>query len=249
MARLATHGYQARSLLESEQEVLLRQMKWFIAPYLQAMKLSEEQIDYQDLDDLQVSLKTIEQAISNSEGWPRFGVKIDSKAGLILTKASAENHFQVTALPILLEHKRFILERIKHLSNQEKIGALRGLIKNVDDEDIREKIGKEVDDLALENRRSEEQILEIKEVQHETQLDFQNRINELNLFKEKSKVYLSFLDREPAATVLGAILLIVFGISLIVFVFIRTPIPDIISGTFFTILGYFFGQSSSRQDR
>ncbi len=138
------------------------------------------------------------------------------------------------------------MERIKFLSSEEKIETLKDLIQNVGNENIREKIEQEVDNLALENRRAEEQILEVKDIQYETQLDFRNQLAELKVFKEKSKIWLAFLNREPAATILGALLLIVFGISLIMFVFIEKTIPDIISGTFFTILGYFFGQSSNK---
>ncbi len=82
-------SYKARNLLESEQNALLSQVRWFIAPYLHSMKLAREQIEQQNLEDLKVSLNTIEQAISNSEGWPKFGVKFDSKAGIVITKTSA----------------------------------------------------------------------------------------------------------------------------------------------------------------
>ncbi len=54
------------------------------------------------------------------------------------------------------------------------------------------------------------------------------------------------LEREPAAVLVGGVLLVVISIALIVAMFAHTPVPEIVSSGFLLILGFFFGQNSSR---
>lgn len=70
----------------------------------------------------------------------------------------------------------------------------------------------------------------------------QQRIDGL---ERKSKIWLSFLQRESAASIIGGIVLLMLTVSLISgMIFGRES--QILSNGFLVILGYFFGQSSSK---
>jgi uncharacterized membrane protein len=47
------------------------------------------------------------------------------------------------------------------------------------------------------------------------------------------------------ATLIGAVLLVVLTVVLVIAMFTRTTVPELISNAFLIILGYFFGQASS----
>ncbi|MEV6341347.1 hypothetical protein AB0M12_42335 [Nocardia vinacea] len=53
------------------------------------------------------------------------------------------------------------------------------------------------------------------------------------------------LDREPAAVLVGAVLLGVLSLALIIAMFTNTAVPEILSSAFLLILGFFFGQTTS----
>lgn len=58
-----------------------------------------------------------------------------------------------------------------------------------------------------------------------------------------------FIDREPAAVLVGGFLLIVVTGALIVGMFSHTTPPEILANAFLLILGFFFGQSSARENK
>ena len=61
-----------------------------------------------------------------------------------------------------------------------------------------------------------------------------------------SKVLLSFIERESAATIIGAILLIIIALAHVASLAFKLSIPETLDSAFLLILGYFFGQSTNR---
>jgi uncharacterized membrane protein YfcA len=57
---------------------------------------------------------------------------------------------------------------------------------------------------------------------------------------------LSFLERESVATILGGVLLIVITLAQIGAMLFKIAPSDTLNNTFLVVLGYFFGQSTSR---
>jgi len=51
------------------------------------------------------------------------------------------------------------------------------------------------------------------------------------------------------ASLIGGILLLAFGVALIVAMFTDTAVADILGNAFLLVLGYFFGQSTTRAGR
>ncbi len=118
---------------------------------------------------------------------------------------------------------------------ESKIGAInkqfesfQNLIGQLPDAEIRNKMTDELSSL----RESAELKIKLE----------QQRIDGL---ERKSKIWLSFLQRESAASIIGGIVLLMLTVALISgMIFGRES--QILSNGFLVILGYFFGQSSSK---
>ena len=63
--------------------------------------------------------------------------------------------------------------------------------------------------------------------------------------KNRSEIWQSWLARESVASIIGGVLLVLITIILLIAMFFKLTIPDIISNSFLVILGYFFGQATS----
>jgi hypothetical protein len=118
----------------------------FFEPQLRALGLGIDEIRQQRLDELYQSLERINDAIAHPES---FGT-LKLKASLTLL-VSNEAQLEVGVLPVLLERKRLILERISELRSEQKIDNLRDLVAQVADEHLKAVLEKEV--VELESTR------------------------------------------------------------------------------------------------
>jgi len=69
---------------------------------------------------------------------------------------------------------------------------------------------------------------------------------QVELQERKSAIYRSFLERESVASVVGALLLLGLGAALIVAMFTHTVTTEVVTNSFLLVLGYFFGQATTR---
>jgi hypothetical protein len=60
------------------------------------------------------------------------------------------------------------------------------------------------------------------------------------------EIYRSLIEREPVASLVGAIILLALVTALIVAMFTHTVVPGLVTNAFLLVLGYFFGHSSTR---
>ncbi|MGX1809698.1 hypothetical protein ACWIGI_28590 [Nocardia sp. NPDC055321] len=74
---------------------------------------------------------------------------------------------------------------------------------------------------------------------------FFSEMQKVELAERKWAMRRSLLEREPAAVLIGGLLLIVIGGALLVAMFTHTEVPELVASAFLLILGFFFGQSSS----
>ncbi|MEV5835522.1 hypothetical protein [Nocardia sp. NPDC052112] len=70
-------------------------------------------------------------------------------------------------------------------------------------------------------------------------------LRSLEVQKRRWDMRKSLLEREPAAVLIGAVLLFVITIALIYAMASHTAVPDILASAFLLILGFFFGQTTS----
>ena len=168
---------------------------------------------------------------------------------LYITKSKSDAHFEIGILPLLLDRKKLVLERIRVLSANEKIETIQDLVNNVEDEEVKKKIGKEIEGLRYESQRLREQSKEVEEGQSEERIKIQIDLARLNaeIFERRSKVWFSLLERESAATILGGVLLLIILVAHVTAIFSKFSIPEILNNAFLIILGYFFGQSTNKK--
>lgn len=217
---------------------------------LSLLGLSEAQIGSQSLQELKDSLERINDAINNPDGFPKFNISIGGKAGVpYITQGTTEAHYQVTILPTLLERKKLILHRIRLLEDSEKVESLQDLIhRKVADEETQERLKKELNNYISESQNLKEQyqqVINAQSAQLEESEAEKLRLS-VELWERRSKVLLSFLERESAATIIGAVLLIIIAIGHLIALGFDFIIPETLDSAFLLILGYFFGQSTSK---
>jgi hypothetical protein len=211
--------------------------------------LSKSQIENQTLEELERSLERVNDAINKPDAFGTVKLKAVGEAGAFaIAKVSSEANYEIGILPLLLERKKQILERISLLKRDEKIDGLRDVIKKVSDETVREKLESELTSLETESRKLHEQSKEVEQSQVQEQIKTEAELAKLQqeLFEKRSKVWRSFLERESVATVIGSLLLVIITIALVVAMFTQVPSTDIVNNGFLLILGYFFGQTVSK---
>lgn len=233
-------------------EKIIEQSTIVFKPQLKALGLSKEQIEKQNLDELKESLELINEAINKPESFGTIGFGIQADANLYVTKAkSSTNIHEVGILPILLERKKLILSRISSFKGKRKNKAseLLELIKGIEQEDIKSKLENEVKELN-EISDIQVQLDEVEQAQKKEELktfeDIARRRQEAEIFEQRSKVFLKFLEKESATTIIGAVLLLMITLTLIIAMFLSKETTDILNNAFLLILGYFFGQTVSK---
>lgn len=217
---------------------------------LSLLGLSKAQIESQSLQELKDSLERINDAINNPDGFPKFNVSIGGESGLpYITQGAAKAHYQITILPTLLERKKLILDRIRLSEDSEKVESLQDLIhRKVADEETQDRLKKELNNYISESQNLKEQYQQVINAQS-AQLE-ESEAEKLKLsvelWERRSKVLLSFLERESAATIIGAVLLIIIAVGHLAALGFEFTIPETLDSAFLLILGYFFGQSTSK---
>jgi len=68
----------------------------------------------------------------------------------------------------------------------------------------------------------------------------------LDIMARRWEVRKAMLEREPAAVLVGGVLLVGIAAALIVAMFVHTVVPEILANGFLLTLGFFFGQNSTR---
>lgn len=134
-------------MLTSTLERMEETTKQVFEPKLAALNLTVRQIEHQDLRQLQTSLERVNDAIQHAESFGTIKLRMDVERGPILVQRSDEGHFEVGILPLLLERKALILERMNALRPQEQIRDFRQeVIDSVEDAQVREQLLKVLDE-------------------------------------------------------------------------------------------------------
>lgn len=230
---------------------LEEQVQYYFETQLREIGLSKDQIETQSLDELRQSLETVNEALKHPESFGKLSFKMSAEVGVILGSSKSDSHFERGILQLLLSRKKLILERVRTLSANEKIESIQDLINQVNDEDVKVKLNREVADLRDETQRLKEQSKEVEQEQNQEATKTQTELEllKIELFERRSKVWFSLLERESAATIIGGILLIIIIVAHITAIFSRLSIPEILNNAFLIILGYFFGQSTNDKPR
>ncbi|MFD9488330.1 hypothetical protein ACFWBX_31075 [Streptomyces sp. NPDC059991] len=101
----------------------------FFEPALKKLGLTVEQIERQSLEQLQISLETVNDALLHPDSFGLMKVKAQAEAGLVLTPAKSEALVEIGIAPLLLERKRLILGRIKDLQPAAQLERFRAEVE------------------------------------------------------------------------------------------------------------------------
>lgn len=235
---------------EAMRKRVAEQAQAYFEPQLTELGLSRSQIETQSLEELRQSLESINEAIKNPQSFGVFSFRAQADASLILSsKQSAQ--LEVGILPLLLDRKKLLLERIKTLSSNEKIENIHDLINRVGDEEVKKYLEKELNSLKIESQQLREQSKEVEKEQNQERIRSQAELTRLSveIFERRSKVWFSLLERESAATIIGGLMLMIIMFAQVAAIFwTKSELPEILNNAFLIILGYFFGQSTNKKE-
>ncbi|MEV6769916.1 hypothetical protein AB0N05_14945 [Nocardia sp. NPDC051030] len=143
------------------------------------------------------------------------------------------------ALPFLLNRRRDVIDRIGILSRQEEIAEIKDAVEEkVQDPKVRQELSNLVSEIV---RRQEELTAKLQ-----AQDDADAReIRKIELQERRWDMRKKVLDREPAAVLIGGLLLLLLSVALVIAMFCHTPVPEVLTSMVLLILGYFFGQTAS----
>lgn len=232
----------------SEQQDSIENIKKVFDAQLEKLNLTESQILSQNLTKLKESLSRVDQALAHPESYGELAVRYSPDAGASIPNATSEYHHTIGVLPILLERKKLIIDRIKELSTEQKFGSLQELVAQIDDGEIKRQLADELISLQTESAVLKKESADLASRETAEKLKFERELAALKLerFERRSKVWLTFLQRESIASIVGSIVLLLLTLTLIIGSFTSAKESEILSNGFLVILGYFFGQSSTK---
>ncbi|MGH3973097.1 MAG: hypothetical protein ACRDS9_07205 [Pseudonocardiaceae bacterium] len=238
-------------------ESALENARKFFEPQLKKLGLNEKQIDDQTLEELKVSLETVDRAIDHPESFGKLRLSIGGETGAIIVKQDSSAHFEVDILPILLERRARIIARIRHLEIQADVSKIEEEIaKSPSDSTKKRSLEAELQEKKREDTRLEENMLRAQQARSAAgkNRDFddgtdspdqnnQDLLLQVELQARRTAIRQSWFARESVASLVGGILLLALATTMIVAMFSGTTVSEIISNAFLVILGYFFGQA------
>ncbi|MFF3227220.1 hypothetical protein ACFYV7_30795 [Nocardia suismassiliense] len=137
---------------------------------------------------------------------------------------------------LLVQRQIALGELIARLSAQEQMAEIKDAVEaRVEDPDVRQELSN------LIESQQRELAAKIRDKDDQLAAD----VRRLVLQERRWQMRKSLLEREPAAVLIGGVLLMVIAVAVLIGMFTHTPIPEIVSSAFLLILGFFFGQTSS----
>lgn len=221
----------------------------YYEPQLKALGLGKEEIQNQTIQELESSLATVDEALSRRETFGTIRLKVMADGGIVVS--STDEGFLTNIGPTLLTRKALIVQRIRQLKSIEEVGTLRGLVEAHVADPVRATILEKIDNAEKEANEWRQKAREIEDAQRQEKLKVDAELLRMEaegkLFEKRAMVWQSLLARESVASVVGSILLLLIAIALLVAMFVGTETTEIVGNAFLVLLGYFFGQTTSRK--
>ncbi|MFD0366316.1 hypothetical protein ACFQZZ_33190 [Nocardia sp. GCM10030253] len=146
---------------------------------------------------------------------------------------------------MLFARRNLALARIAVLSQRTQVQEFKAAVdEKVEDSAVRQELTDKLTEISA--RRTEP--LAEQERAALRQLEGYEARKRLDLEQKKHTwaLRLALLERDPAAVLIGGLLLVALTAALITGMFTHTGVPEIVSSAFLLILGFFFGQSNNR---
>ncbi|MGV9678534.1 hypothetical protein ACWDSJ_24910 [Nocardia sp. NPDC003482] len=152
-----------------------------------------------------------------------------SVSGEVNTVADALDYFE--------NIRRSIAERVVQVPAQQQMTQIRDAVETqVKDPTERENLLSKIAELESKYAQVVDQFHSYTDA-HEA------KIFDIQVAERRFKLRTSLLEREPAAVIIGGILLTLMTLALIGGMYSHTSTPDVLSNAYLLILGFFFGQT------
>jgi hypothetical protein len=112
----------------------------FFEAQLESIGLSRAQVEQQTITELEDSFVRVDDALCAPESFGVLRFSVTANASVLLVKSNSESHIEVGVVPLLLERKKAIIERLRLLRGQRPIKSLSDLIESVTDHGLREQL-------------------------------------------------------------------------------------------------------------
>jgi hypothetical protein len=162
----------------------------FFEPKLRALSLAVDQIEKQSLPQLEESLVRITDAMQHPEQFGTLRMKVTANAAVIISAATSEAQIEIGILPVLLERKSLILDRIKLVRPENQILNLRQqVLDKVDDPRTQEQLLQVLDKQQQEQQQISERIeKETRQLDEEMEAEEQSTRNAIAFAKLEMRV-------------------------------------------------------------
>jgi hypothetical protein len=211
----------------------LREAQRALEVRLRTRDLGRDQVNEQSYSDLKVSLEEVNRLLNDP-------LQLDDPAdGLDVTD------FPVAIRQYLEDRKALILNRLQELAVWEQFGDFEEIVTSqVDDEKQRAHL---LGALQQERNVKKEEEAELRSELNALRQKRTIEATESQILwaRERNAIRHSWITRESVASLMGSLLLVVLSATMIIAMFTRTPIIDVVANSFLLILGYFFGSSMS----
>lgn len=117
----------------------------FFESQLARLHLTEAEVLGQDIAQLEDSLVRIDDALRAPESFGVFRLTMSANAAVVLVKSNTESHVQIGVVPILLERKSLVIDRLRELRSQRPIATLGELVDSIADSGLRQRLRSELE--------------------------------------------------------------------------------------------------------
>jgi hypothetical protein len=112
----------------------------FFEAQLESLGLSQKQIVKQSITQLEDSLERVNDALRVPDSFGVLRLRVTASSGALLVASNSEAHIELVVVPLLLERKRTIMERLRQLRAKRPVKTLRDLIATVSNQELRERL-------------------------------------------------------------------------------------------------------------
>ena len=116
----------------------------FFGAQLEHLGLSRSKIATQEIVELQDSLARVDDALRSPESFGVLKLKVTADAGAMIVKANSEAHVEIGVVPHLLECKKDIIDRLRHLQASRPVKTIEELIDSLSDSGLRDQLRTEL---------------------------------------------------------------------------------------------------------
>jgi hypothetical protein len=199
--------------------------------------LSEKQISNQDLKQIKINLKQLDQCIAN----PKISLNIQVN--------DSETDYTRVILPILIDRKKFLLRRFNDLVIKRKYHNIRVLLNKVTDNSIKTPLEKIINDLYIKDKILEKEYKKLEQLLSTIADKKQKKKDEPHadvhqnqpIEAEKKTPKKSIRIRDSLGIFILGVLLMCLTLYIAIAPLVSISVPSSLNIAFFIILGFFFG--------